>query len=64
MKKSRLGEGKEFQFRAEFLNALNHPLLFTTGINLTPTAAAFGQITSGTQENYARRVQMTFKFLF
>ncbi len=64
MKKTKFGERKEFQFRGEFLNAFNHPLLFTGGINLMPTQAAFGQITSGTQENYARRVQLTFKFLF
>jgi len=64
-KKTKIGEGgKEFQFRGEFLNAFNHPLFFTTQINLTPTAAAFGQVTSGSQENYARRVQLTFKFLF
>ncbi len=65
MKKTKIGEGsKEIQFRGEFLNAFNHPLLFTTTINLNPTQAAFGQLTSGTQENYARRVQLTFKFLF
>ena len=65
IKKAKLGEGKkEIQFRAELLNALNHPLLFTTTINLNPTQAAFGQLTSGTQENYARRVQLTAKFLF
>ena len=65
IKKAKLGEGKkEIQFRAELLNAFNHPLLFTTTINLNPTQAAFGQLTSGTQENYARRVQLTAKFLF
>lgn len=65
IKKTQLGEGrKELQFRAELLNALNHPLLFTTTINLNPTQTAFGQLTSGTQENYPRRVQLTVKFLF
>lgn len=65
IKKTRLGEGsKELQFRGEFLNAFNHPLLFAGAINLTPAQAAFGQITSGTQANYPRRVQLTAKFLF
>ncbi|HKX32917.1 MAG TPA: TonB-dependent receptor [Blastocatellia bacterium] len=65
-KKTKIGEGsKEFQFRADLLNAFNHPLLLGTGgVNLDPTATAFGQITSGTQANYPRRVQMTLKFLF
>jgi len=64
VKKTYVGEGKEFQFRAEFLNFFNHPLLFTSQINTSPTQAAFGQVTAGTQENYPRRFQMTFKFLF
>lgn len=65
IKKTRFGEGsKEFQYRAELLNAFNHPLLFTTGVQLNPTQANFGQSTNQTQANYSRRVQMTFKFLF
>jgi hypothetical protein len=66
MKRTKIGEGeKEAQFRAELLNAFNHPLLFTAGqVNLTPTDRAFGQITAGTQANYPRRVQLTLKFLF
>jgi hypothetical protein len=64
IKKTAITEGKEIQFRAELLNALNHPLFFTSQINLTPNQAAFGQVTSGAQENYARRVQLTFKFVF
>jgi hypothetical protein len=65
IKKTRFGEGKkEFQYRAEFINAFNHPLYFTTAVNLNPSQAAFGQVTAGTQANYARRIQMTFKFLF
>ncbi|MEP7273768.1 MAG: hypothetical protein ABI882_19875, partial [Acidobacteriota bacterium] len=65
IKKTRFGEGKkEFQYRAEFLNAFNHPLLFTTAVNLDPANAGFGSVTAGTQGNYARRIQMTFKFLF
>jgi hypothetical protein len=64
IKKTFIGETKEIQFRGEFLNAFNHPLLFTNQINVTPTNAAFGQITSQTQGNYPRRVQLTIKFLF
>lgn len=64
IKKTFIGESKEIQFRAELLNAFNHPLFFTTQINLNPTQAAFGQVTAGTQENYPRRVQMTLKFVF
>jgi hypothetical protein len=45
------------------LNAFNHPLL-TGGINVTPTNAAFGQVTAQTQANYPRRIQGTLKFVF
>jgi hypothetical protein len=65
IKKIRFGESsREFQLRAELLNAFNHPLLFTTQVNTTPTAAAFGQVTAGAQENYPRRLQATLKFVF
>jgi hypothetical protein len=64
IKKTFVGEKKEVQFRAELLNAFNHPLLFTNQINVTPTNAAFGQVTAQTQGNYPRRVQMTLKFVF
>jgi len=64
IKKTYISEGKEVQFRAEFLNAFNHPLLFSNQINLNPAQAAFGQVTAGTQANYPRRFQMTVKFVF
>ena len=64
IKKFYVGEGKEIQFRAEFLNFFNHPLLFTSQINVTPNDAGFGKVTATTQENYSRRFQMTFKFVF
>ncbi len=64
IKKFHFGEKKEFQFRGEMINALNHPLYFSTTINLSPTQTSFGQITSGTQENYPRRVQLTAKYVF
>jgi hypothetical protein len=50
------------QFRAEALNAFNHP--YFPAPNVTPTAAAFGQVSGSTQENYPRRVQVMVKFLF
>jgi len=65
VKKTQIGESrKEIQFKAELLNAFNHPLLFTSQINLSPTSPAFGSITAGTQANYPRRVQMSLKFTF
>jgi hypothetical protein len=64
IKKTFVGEKKEIQFRGELLNAFNHPLLFTNQINVTPTNAAFGQVTAQTQGNYPRRVQLTLKFVF
>ena len=55
-------KGKTVEVRFDSLNALNHPLL--PGPNLGPTNAAFGQISASTQLNYARRTQVSFKFLF
>jgi hypothetical protein len=54
--------GKNLQLRFESINALNHPLF--PGPNTNPTAAAFGQIVTSAQTNYARRVQVLAKFLF
>ena len=62
MKNTRVAEGKSIQFRAEALNAFNHPLF--PAPNTTPTAAAFGQVSASTQANYARRIQLGLKFLF
>jgi Carboxypeptidase regulatory-like domain/TonB dependent receptor len=61
--------GKTLELRFDALNAFNHPLFprgngTSTGIITTPTAANFGQTVSSTQENYARRVQVSVKFLF
>ena len=63
-KNTQITEGVSLQFRAEFLNAFNTPLLFTSQINLNPTQAAFGGLTATAQENYARRVQFALKLLF
>lgn len=61
--------GKTVELRLDALNALNHPLFprgnsTTTGIITTPTANNFGATVSSTQENYARRVQVSVKFIF
>lgn len=65
MKKTRIKETKELQFRAELLNAFNHALLFTGGqIGLNPAVDGFGTVSAGSQENYPRRFQMTVKFIF
>ncbi|HWP43598.1 MAG TPA: hypothetical protein VNO14_10210, partial [Blastocatellia bacterium] len=63
-KTTSITEQVSLQFRAEFLNAFNTPLLFTSQINLNPTQAAFGSVTAGVQENYPRRIQLALKLLF
>lgn len=62
IKKTQLWEGKNLEFRGEFINAFNHVLLPapTTGV----TSAAFGQIVASNQANYPRRIQLTLKFVF
>jgi hypothetical protein len=62
IKNTRFKERYNFQFRAEFLNALNHPLFAAP--NTTPTASAFGSAITSTQANYPRRTQLTAKFIF
>ncbi|HZM88696.1 MAG TPA: carboxypeptidase-like regulatory domain-containing protein [Blastocatellia bacterium] len=65
LKSTRITEKVNIQFRAEFLNAFNTPTLFVGGqLNFNPTQPAFGSVTAGTQENYARRVQFALKLLF
>jgi hypothetical protein len=68
IKQTRIGEGKNIEFRAEALNAANHP--YFPNPNMTVTAAqsvkdtGFGQISASTMNNYARRLQMSLRFLF
>jgi hypothetical protein len=62
IKNTRIAEGKTAQFKGEFLNAFNHPLL--PAPNTTPTAAAFGTVSASTQANYPRRIQLGLKFIF
>jgi hypothetical protein len=69
IKKTEIFENKNVEFRAEFLNAFNHPVFpngngDTTGFITTTTNASFGRIVASTQANYARRIQMTLKFTF
>ena len=56
-------KGKNIELRVDALNTLNHPQ-FMPGVTLNPTAANFGQVSSTTQQNYARRVQVSAKFMF
>ncbi len=62
IKNTEITEGKNLQFRAEFLNAFNHPLFGAPNTNVTQ--ASFGRITASNQANYPRRIQLTLKFLF
>jgi len=62
LKNTAITEKVNFQVRAEFLNAMNHPLF--PAPNTNPTVAAFGSSVAATQANYSRRVQLTAKFIF
>ena len=62
IKKVFVHEAKYAEFRAEFLNAFNHPNF--PAPNTTVTAAAFGQIVASNQANYPRRIQLSLKFVF
>ena len=65
LKNTRLHGDKSLQFRFEAINAFNHPQFPSpTGNSLNPTNASFGQVVTSAQANYARRVQVTLKFLF
>jgi hypothetical protein len=61
-KNTRVTEGKNIQFRAEFLNAFNHPG-FPAPV-LAPTSTTFGQIVASNQSGYPRRLQLTLKYIF
>jgi hypothetical protein len=68
LKQTLISEGKNIEFRAEALNLANHPLF--PGPNMTVTAlqtagaTGFGQINASTMNNYARRLQLSLRFLF
>lgn len=67
LKNTRIKEGKDIQFRAEALNAFNHPILSansTNNIVTSPTLATFGQIAGSIQATYPRRLQLTLSYIF
>jgi hypothetical protein len=55
-----LGENRRLQFRAEALNALNHP--YFIDLSADPTNASFGLFT--TQRNLPRDIQLGLKYTF
>ncbi len=62
IKNTRVAEGKDVQFRAEFLNAFNRALF--PAPNTNPAVIQFATIQANTQANYARRIQLMLKFIF
>ena len=60
-KNFKVGEGRRLQFRCEALNAFNQPY-FGNGLNLDPSNAGFGFVT--TQRNNPRDIQIGAKFIF
>jgi len=57
IKNTRIYERLNLQYRCEFFNAFNHPVM--NGPNLTPTSSAFGTITS--VYNQERHIQMALR---
>ena len=68
IKQTRVSEGKSVEVRAEALNAFNHPYFPSPNMTVTTaqssTDTGFGQINASTQDNYARRIQISIRFLF
>lgn len=60
IKNTRLTEGTQLQFRAEAINALNHPQV--TAPNTNPASTAFGQVTG--EFAWPRVIQFGMKVLF
>jgi len=59
-KNIQIGEGKRLQFRAEALNAFNHP--YFIDVTVDPANSNFGFYT--TQRNLPRDIQLGLKFIF
>jgi hypothetical protein len=59
-KNIQIGEGKRLQFRAEALNAFNHP--YFIDLSVDPSSASFGLYS--TQRNTPRDIQLGLKFIF
>ena len=68
IKTTRITEGKSIEFRAEALNAANHPFFPNPNMSATTGQTAldtgFGQISASTVSNYARRLQLALKYVF
>jgi hypothetical protein len=68
LKDTRITEGKSIEFRAEALNAANHPLFPNPNMSQTVAQSVkdtgFGQISASTLSNYARRLQLSPRFIF
>jgi hypothetical protein len=68
IKQTRIMEGKNLEFRVEALNAANHPFFPNPNMTVTAVQSAtgngFGQINASTMNNYARRLQMSLRFIF
>lgn len=68
IKQTQITEGTKLEFRAEALNAANHPYFPNPNMTVTTAQSAkdtgFAQISASTMNNYARRLQMTLKFVF
>ena len=60
IKNTTLKEGVQLQFRAEAINALNHPQF--TAPNTTPTSTAFGTVSN--EFSWPRVIQFGMKILF
>ena len=68
IKQTRITEGHSIEFRAEALNAFNHPYFPSPNMTVTTAQSAnhagFGQISASNLDNYPRRLQLTLKYVF
>jgi hypothetical protein len=68
IKQTRIREGQSIEFRAEALNAFNHPYFPVPNMTVTTAQsiknAGFGQTSASNQDNYPRRLQLTLKYVF
>jgi hypothetical protein len=62
LKNTKITEGKSIQFKTEALNLFNHPVMRPP--NMTATVSSFGSTVGANQVNYARRIQLSVKFIF
>jgi hypothetical protein len=60
LKNTSVTERFKVQFRAEFLNALNHVTF--NNPDTSPTSTAFGTVNS--EKTFARRIQLGLKFFY